>query len=204
MSLLTRFNLRNDLVNRKKHNSFIGTVYATKTHATNNAISRNYVNSILYHVNKLYSTPNNGSSLTKSELEEIITKTINAKIIDVSKLEEISKSINQAKTSIDESVNLLKDHEQFLYETIEESIIILKDLNETIKTSSLNMEIRTQNTLDKALQSIDEEKQKALDAIASNNVDNIKEELLEKIDYIFQMFYHEDSHNIIEKYPLNK
>ena len=230
MALLTRFNLRRDLVNRKLHNSFTGTVYTTKIHATNHAIARNYVNSILYHLNKLYSNPNNCSCLTKAELEEIITKTINVKIIDVSKLEEISKSINDAKTSINEAVYLLKDEELSLCKVIHESIDILTDLNQTIKTTSsdiekkyeeslLRIETSTQNTLDSindlsasvntfkqtvdnALQSIDEEKQKAIEAISSNNVDDIKEELLEKINYIFQMFYHGDSDDIIKNFPL--
>ena len=72
--------------------------------------------------------------------------------------------------------------------------------NETMVISRINREKL------KVLNTINTEKLKALEEIrkakSEEDINNIKDELLQKINYLFQMFYHSDSKTIMENYPI--
>ena len=125
----------------------------------------------------------------------------------------LNNSLQQATSILNENNTNISNSLQVALIAIENKTSeSLNDISSSVNTSVIN------NALQEALTTMNTEKQEALTQInisaynAISNITNlvddnssvneIKSELLQKIDYIFEMFFHANSNIIMENYPL--
>jgi hypothetical protein len=166
--------------------------------------SRNYVNSLL--------TVNESIINTVSQKADVayVNNTMSNVVINPSAISStINSYVEQAINTIkSEKENAIAEISVYSYNEDTPSPFASSRMNTTLNSALLEIT----NKKDSALEEINYEKNIALFEInsLSQNVANqinglnnsVKQELLKKIDYLFEMFYHSNSEIIMEIYPL--
>jgi hypothetical protein len=180
--------------------------------------ARNYVNSLLTVDKSIINTVSEKADVTYVN-NTVSNVAINPSVISST----INSYVEQAINTINiEKENAIAEISIYSYQGATGNTypsLISNTINTTMNSALLQINNKKQNALEEitnkkavSLEEINYEKNMALFQInsLSQNVANqinglnnsVKQELLKKIDYLFEMFYHSNSEIIMEIYPL--
>jgi uncharacterized protein YdbL (DUF1318 family) len=182
--------------------------------------ARNYVNSLLTVDKSIINTVSEKADVTYVN-NTVSNVAINPSVISStinSYVEQAINTINIEKENAIAQINIYS-YQGATGNTYPSSYLISNTINTTMNSALLQINNKKQNALEEitnkkavSLEEINYEKNMALFQInsLSQNVANqinglnnsVKQELLKKIDYLFEMFYHSNSEIIMEIYPL--
>jgi len=200
------FKLRKDLTNINNQQEIYKLQIAAYIEQINTLKARNYVNYLL-DVDKTLTT-----TITEKADVSYVNNTVASMAIIPSN---ISETIN---SYVEQAINIINTEKQNAINEINEINIYsyqgasgnnsLPLINNSLDSAILQLNNHRIN----ALEEINYEKNKALFEInvLSDNVANqinglnnsVKQDLLKRIDYLFEMFYHANSEIIIQLYPI--
>jgi uncharacterized protein YdbL (DUF1318 family) len=182
--------------------------------------ARNYVNSLLTVDKSIINTVSEKADVTfvNNTVSNITTIPSNISATINSYVEQAINTINIEKENAIAQINIYS-YQGATGNTYPSSYLISNTINTTMNSALLQINNKKQNALEEitnkkavSLEEINYEKNMALFQInsLSQNVANqinglnnsVKQELLKKIDYLFEMFYHSNSEIIMEIYPL--
>ena len=171
--------------------------------------ARNYVNSLLTVDKSIINTVSEKADVTYVN-NTVSNVAINPSVISStinSYVEQAINTINIEKENAIAQINIYS-YQGATGNTYPSSYLISNTINTTMNSALLQINNKKQS----ALEEITNKKNMALFEInsLSQNVANqinglnnsVKQELLKKIDYLFEMFYHSNSEIIMEIYPL--
>jgi hypothetical protein len=182
--------------------------------------ARNYVNSLLKVDNSIINTVSEKADVTyvNNTVSNITTIPSNISSTINSYVEQAINTINIEKENAIAQINIYS-YQGATGNTYPSSYLISNTINTTMNSALLQINNKKQSALEEitnkkqsTLNEIIYEKNMALFEInsLSQNVANqinglnnsVKQELLKKIDYLFEMFYRSNSEIIMEIYPL--
>lgn len=215
--LLKNRNILNNQIhqNNINYNEYLNTFSIYKT--------KNYINTLLSSDNTILKKIEN--NINKDELTMYVTNVVK-KYIDENGITNentinkvIQDAIDKKITELVKQLNILPDNNNNIF--LEQAISTIDSYKEqTILDMKYSITSICNELKQDILSRIDKKKEEMnseifdsyndaiikISIFVDNDNDkfvlNIKNELLQKIEYIFQQFYHDDSKIIMEKYPL--
>jgi hypothetical protein len=177
------------------------------------------------HSNQAISLMNKNMNTTIENINNSVNSTLQNALQSInSNTNLLNNTINDINTtlhnSLQEAVEILNENNTNISTSLQSALVSIENKTQQ-SLHELSLSVNTneiKNVVEEAISTINIEKQQALVEInttADNAISNItnlvdddsfiyeiKNELLQKIDYIFEMFFHANSNIIMDNYPI--